>query len=115
MTDFLFYGDTERSAAMRHELPVPIGDPFLLGVLDGRLHVMTNSLERSRVAAVAPDAVLHDITDLGLHDLLGSGIGSHELELELTLAGRRRRWASRRCSPTPRCRWRSPTGCAATA
>jgi hypothetical protein len=26
MTDFLFYGDTERSAAMRHELPVSIGE-----------------------------------------------------------------------------------------
>jgi Xaa-Pro aminopeptidase len=84
MTDFLYYGDTERSAAMRHELPVPIGDPFLLAIVDGQLHVMTNSLERSRVEAVAPDAVLHDLTDLGLYDLLGSGIGSHELELELT-------------------------------
>ena len=53
MTDFLFYGDSERSAAMRHELPVPIGDPFLLGIVGGQLHVMTNSLERSRVEAAA--------------------------------------------------------------
>src|SRR5829696_768825 len=83
MTDFLYYGDTERSAAMRHELPVPIGDPFLLGIVGGRLHVMTSSLERSRVAAAAPDAVLHDLTDLGLYDLLKTGIGSHELEMEL--------------------------------
>jgi hypothetical protein len=36
MTDFLFYGDTERSAAMRHELPVSIGDPFLLGIVGGQ-------------------------------------------------------------------------------
>jgi hypothetical protein len=35
----LFYGDTARSAAMRHELRVAIGDPFLLGIVDGRLHV----------------------------------------------------------------------------
>ena len=103
MTDFLYYGDTERSAAMRHELPVPIGDPFLLGIVGGQLHVMTSSLERSRVAAAAPDAVLHDLTDLGLYDLLGSGISS-----------RPRRWASPTSWPTPTCRWPSPTGCAAT-
>jgi len=36
MTDVLFYGDTLRSAAMRHELPVAIIDPFLLAVVDGR-------------------------------------------------------------------------------
>ncbi len=83
MTDFLFHGDTERSAAMRHELPVSIGDPFLLAVVGGRTHVMVNSLERERVAAAAPDAVLHDITDLGFHELLESGLSVHEIDLEL--------------------------------
>ena len=83
MTDYLFYGDTERSAAMRHELPVAIGDPFLLAIVGGRPHVMTTSLERSRVAAVAPDAVLHDIADLGFYELLESGMSHHELDLEL--------------------------------
>lgn len=84
MTDFLFHGDTERSAAMRHELPVSIGDPFLLGIVGGRLHVMTNSLERARMAAAAPDAVLHDVADLGFHELLDSGMSYDELDLELT-------------------------------
>jgi Xaa-Pro aminopeptidase len=84
VTDFLFYGDTERSAAIRHELPVAIGDPFLLGIAGGRLHVMTSSLERARVAEAAPDAVLHDIVDLGFYDLLETGMSHHELELELT-------------------------------
>jgi Xaa-Pro aminopeptidase len=83
VTDLLLYGDTERSAALRHELPLAIGDPFLVGIVAGRLHVMTNALERARVAAVAPDAVLHDITDLGLYELLDGGMSSHELELEL--------------------------------
>jgi Xaa-Pro aminopeptidase len=54
MTDFLFYADTERSAAARHELPLPIGDPFLLA-----------------------------IAGLGFYDLLDSGMSRHELELEL--------------------------------
>jgi Xaa-Pro aminopeptidase len=83
MTDFLFHGDTERSAAMRHELPVSIGDAFLLAVTGERLHVMVNSLERARVAAAAPDAVLHDIADLGFLELLESGMSFHEIDVEL--------------------------------
>ncbi len=83
MTDVLFYGDTERSAAMRHELPVAIGDPFLIAIVDGRMHVMSNSLERDRIVAAAPEAVLHDIAELGFYELLESGMNHHELELEL--------------------------------
>ena len=52
MPDFVFYGDTERSPAMRHELPVTIGDAFLLAIVDGRLHLSVSSLESGRVAAV---------------------------------------------------------------
>lgn len=83
MPALLFYGDTERSPAMRHELPVTIGDPFLLGVVDGRLHVMASGLERARIEAAAPDAVLHDYDKLGFRELLESGMSRHELELEL--------------------------------
>jgi Xaa-Pro aminopeptidase len=83
MTDFLFHGDTQRSAAMRHELPVSIGDPFLLAVIGGRMHVTVSNLERERVAAAAPDAVLHDIADLGFYELLESGMSFYEIDLEL--------------------------------
>lgn len=83
MTDLLFFGDTERSGAMRHELPVAIGDPFLLGIVGGRTHVLASPLERTRIAAAAPDAVLHDMADLGLYELLDSGLGSYQLDLEL--------------------------------
>jgi Xaa-Pro aminopeptidase len=83
VTNVVFYGATERSAAMRHELPVAIGDPFLMAVVDDRLHVLTSSLERARIEAVAPDAVIHDVLDLGFYELLESGLSSHELEIEL--------------------------------
>jgi Xaa-Pro aminopeptidase len=83
VTDVVFYGATERSAAMRHELPVAIGDPFLMAVVDDRLHVLTSSLERARIEAVAPDTVVHDVVDLGFYELLESGLSSHELEIEL--------------------------------
>jgi Xaa-Pro aminopeptidase len=84
VTDFLFYGDTERSAGMRHELPLSIGDPFLLGIVGGGMHVMASTLERTRIAAAAPDAVLHDIADLGFYELLDSGMSYQELDVELT-------------------------------
>ena len=83
MTNFLFYGDTERSAAMRHELPIAIIDPFLLGVLDGVLHVSTSNLERGRIEAAAPGAVIHDLMDLGLRDMFAQGMRPHEIDLEL--------------------------------
>jgi Xaa-Pro aminopeptidase len=79
----LFYGDTERSAALRHELPLAIGDPLLFGIVDGRRHVLTSIIERERIAAVVPDAELHELGELGFHELLESGISSTELELEL--------------------------------
>jgi Xaa-Pro aminopeptidase len=84
MTDFLFYGDTERSAAMRHELPIDILDPFLLGIVDGRTHVMASNLEKARIEAALPDAELHGLVELGFYDLLKSGMSRDELVLELT-------------------------------
>lgn len=83
MSDLLFYGDTERSAAMRHELPLAIIDSFLLGIVDGQMHVEASHLERDRIAAVAPDAVLHDIRELGFYELLESGMSRDEIDLEL--------------------------------
>ncbi|MFL5870950.1 MAG: M24 family metallopeptidase [Solirubrobacterales bacterium] len=80
----LIYGDSVRNATLRHELPLAIMDPFLLGVIDGRTHVMVNFLERDRVEEVAPDAVLHDTRDLGFYELLDSGMSRDEMWLELT-------------------------------
>jgi len=87
MATFLFYGDTERSAAMRHELPISIIDPFLLAVVDGRTHVVVNGLERERVAAAVPGAVLYNIADLGFGELLDSGMGTYQIGLELAARG----------------------------
>jgi hypothetical protein len=68
---------------MRREFPIAILDPFLLGIVGGRMHVMASPLEVERIAAAAPDAVLHDLASLGLHELLESGLDWHELDLEL--------------------------------
>ena len=79
----LLYGDTVRSAALRHELPIVVIDPFLLGVVDGRHHVMVSSLERERVAAALPEAELHDVRDLGFYELLDGELSRDEVNLEL--------------------------------
>lgn len=46
MTTLLLYGDTESSPAMRHEIPLSIGDLFMFADIDGRRAVLTNGLER---------------------------------------------------------------------
>jgi Xaa-Pro aminopeptidase len=84
MSALILYGDSERNPSMRHELPVAIGDPFVLAVDGERTWIMCSMLERDRVAACRPDAELLDIGELGFYELLESGISRDELWLELT-------------------------------
>jgi Xaa-Pro aminopeptidase len=79
----LIYGDTERSPALRHEIPLAIGDPFLYAELDGRRVVLTNVLERDRIARAVPDAELVLQDDLGRDELIATGMPRPEIELEL--------------------------------
>ena len=44
MPDLLLYGDTEHSATLRHELPIVVGDAFLLAEAGGQTFILTNSL-----------------------------------------------------------------------
>jgi Xaa-Pro aminopeptidase len=83
MTGVLLHGDTATSAALRHEVPLEIIDPFTYLEVDGRVTILTNALERDRIAAVRPDAELLSIDELGLFDLVGGGMGRHEAELEV--------------------------------
>jgi len=54
----LLWGDTERSAALRHEIPIPIGDGFLFAEAEGKTYVVTSRLEIGRLARALPDAKL---------------------------------------------------------
>jgi Xaa-Pro aminopeptidase len=82
---FLIYGDTERSAALRHEVPLAIADPFLLLHADGAPSplIMTNMLERERIARALPDAELVLMNELGFLDLIRGGMPRPEAELEV--------------------------------
>jgi len=83
MTALLLAGDTERSAALRHEIPVAIGDPLLFAEVDGRRYVLTSFLESKRVQRELPDAQVLDYFDLGYKELVGNGMTMHEAGREV--------------------------------
>ncbi|MFZ1994481.1 MAG: hypothetical protein WAU75_10245, partial [Solirubrobacteraceae bacterium] len=85
MPALLLYGDTERSPAMRHEIPVGIGDALLFAEVDGRKAILTSWLERDRIAAVLPDAELLDFIDLGMRALVEEGMSRLGAEREVVL------------------------------
>jgi Xaa-Pro aminopeptidase len=84
MTNVLLYGDTERSAALRHEIPITIIDPFLYAEVDGRVHVTVSPIEHDRVAAARPDAELLNYADLGFYELMKAGLTREGVVLEMT-------------------------------
>src|SRR3954449_9900279 len=81
--DVLIYADTERSPAMRHEIPLAIGDPFLYVERDGRRVVLTNALERDRLARAVPDVELVLTDEVGRDELIAAGLPGHEIALEV--------------------------------
>jgi Xaa-Pro aminopeptidase len=83
MTALMLYGDTEHSAALRHEVPLAILDPFLYVEDSGTTWLMSSSLEGDRLAKVRPDAELLDIEDLGLTELTESGLTNEQVDVEL--------------------------------
>ncbi|MEA2468955.1 MAG: Xaa-Pro aminopeptidase [Thermoleophilaceae bacterium] len=91
MGAFLIFGDTERSAALRHEVPLAIGDPFLFIGRNGAAPVIvTNALERDRIARVVPEAELVLMNELGFLDLIRGGMSRHDAELEVVSRAVRR-------------------------
>jgi len=85
MRGLLLAGDTERSAALRHEIPVGIGDPLLFAEADGRRYVVTTFLESKRVQHELPDAQVLDYFDLGYKELVENGMTMHEAGRQIEL------------------------------
>ncbi len=86
----LLWGDTERSAALRHEVPLAIIDPLLFAEVDGRRYVLTNTLEIERVRRAVPDTEVLDFERMGMKDLVREGMSYSEAEREIVVraAGR---------------------------
>jgi Xaa-Pro aminopeptidase len=85
----LIFGDTVRSPAMRHEVPLGIGDPFLYLEDNGRRAVVTNVLEVDRIAAVAPDLDRLLVDALGIDDLIAEGLPREVVYREVFLRAAR--------------------------
>jgi Xaa-Pro aminopeptidase len=79
----LIYGATDRSPALRHEIPLTIIDPFLWARVDGREIAVLNVLEVDRVLAAVPNLEALAPEELGWDELLASGRPRPEIELEL--------------------------------
>jgi Xaa-Pro aminopeptidase len=90
MPGLLLFGDTERSAALRHEIPIAIIDPLLFAELDGRRFVLTSVLERDRVTRALSDAEVLDWFTLGWRDLVADGMSVAEADRETVARAVRR-------------------------
>ncbi|HKB20171.1 MAG TPA: M24 family metallopeptidase [Gaiellaceae bacterium] len=78
MRGLLLCGDTVRSAALRHEIPIPIIDPLLFAEVDGRRYVLTTRLERDQVQRALPDAEVLEYFELGYKELVETGLSMAE-------------------------------------
>src|SRR5512132_318617 len=79
----LIHASTQGSAALRHEIPLGIVDPFLWAQVDGRTAAVLNVLERDRVLAAVPDVEPLSPEELGLDELTAAGLPRREIEVEV--------------------------------
>jgi Xaa-Pro aminopeptidase len=87
--DLLIYGDTVRSPELRHEVPVPVPDPFLYVERNGSRYAFVGSLEIPRMQELdGLQAVPLD--ELGMDELIAQGLASDQLDRALVLRACRR-------------------------
>jgi Xaa-Pro aminopeptidase len=83
MRGLLLSGDTERFAALRHEIPIAIIDSLLFAEVDGRQYVLTSHLEAARIKRALPEAELLDYFALGYKELVERGMSFAEAGREV--------------------------------
>jgi Xaa-Pro aminopeptidase len=77
VSDVLIFADSMHDAAMRHEVPVPIPDPFLYLERDGERHAVVTSFEISRLDPLG--IITHPYEEFGYDELLAQGLPRHEV------------------------------------
>jgi Xaa-Pro aminopeptidase len=80
----LIYGDSFRSADMRHAVPLGVPDPFLYVEENGSRHVFASSMEATRLRELGLFEV-HVSEELGMDELIASGVDRRELDAQLAL------------------------------
>jgi Xaa-Pro aminopeptidase len=80
----LIYGDSFRSADMRHAVPLGVPDPFLYAEENGARHVFASSMEAVRLRDLGLfDVHVHE--EFGVDELIESGVDHKELTAQLAL------------------------------
>jgi Xaa-Pro aminopeptidase len=79
----LIVADSIRSPEMRHEVPLPVPDPFLYVEHDDRRAVVASAFELQRIKEAAPDIETFAPDHFGIDDLLRDGMSFAEAELEV--------------------------------
>jgi Xaa-Pro aminopeptidase len=82
--DLLIYGDTVRSPELRHEVPVPVPDPFLYAERNGSRFAFVGSLEIPRMQKLDGLRAV-PLDELGMDELIAQGLSADELDRELVL------------------------------
>src|SRR5688572_4700903 len=82
MPDVLIVADTVRSPELRHEVPLPVPDPFLYAEVGGKRSVVVSSLEAGRIRALGTDLEVFTLEDAGVDELLKRGLDSYAVALE---------------------------------
>src|SRR2546425_5619471 len=88
-----------RSPELRHEVPVPIPDPFLYAEKGDRRIVILHSLELPRVREDAPELEIVPLEELGSDELFTQGLRGWEVTLELAVRACRHLGIERAIAP----------------
>ena len=80
MPDVLIYADSIHDASMRHEVPVPVPDPFLYLEREGERHAIVTSFEVSRLEPLG--ITVHPYETFGYDELLAQGLPRHEVVMQ---------------------------------
>src|SRR5689334_13767262 len=73
MPDVLIFADSIKSAEMRHEVPLPVPDPFLYVEQDGRRIAVASAMEIARIGSL--DGIdARPVDDYDYEGLVASGV-----------------------------------------
>jgi Xaa-Pro aminopeptidase len=89
VSGLLIFGDTMRSPALRHEIPVAIPDPFAYAERDGERYAFVSSLEVPRLRELE-GLRLVSFEELGSDELIAQGLPWRDRLLEIALRACRR-------------------------
>jgi Xaa-Pro aminopeptidase len=79
MPNILLIGDSVRSAELRHEVSVAIGDRFLFAELDGRKVAVVWSIEGDRISVVHPSIEIIPAETFPYDDMIRDGVDLYEM------------------------------------